>query len=347
MKYNELGRTGLKVSELCLGSMTWGSQNTMAEGHDQIDFALDHGINIIDTAEMYPVNPVRAETVGKTEEIIGEWFAKTGRRNDVILATKISGAGQKMVRDGAPISSTSVAEAVDQSLTRLKTDVIDIYQLHWPNRGSYHFRQNWRFDATKQDRDGIDDNFLDVLQEIQRQVDAGKIRYFALSNESTWGTAKWLRLSEDHNLPRVQCVQNEYNLLCRHYDLDMAELSHHEDVGLFAFSPLATGLLTGKYAPDVTPAGSRRALNGNLGGRITPRVWPAVEGYKAVADKHGLDFTQMSLAWSLTRPFMMSAIFGATSVEQLKTIIGAADLTLSEEVLDDIAAAHHQTPMPY
>lgn len=346
MRYNELGRTGLKVSELCLGSMTWGTQNTMEEGHQQIDYALDHGINIIDTAEMYPVNPVRAETVGDTEKVIGEWFARTGRRNDVVLATKVSGGGQ-VVRGGAPITSGTFHEALDQSLARLKTDVIDIYQLHWPNRGSYHFRQSWTFDATKQVREGIDENFLDVLQEVQRAVDAGKIRYFALSNESAWGTAKWLRLSEDHNLPRVQCMQNEYSLLCRYYDLDMAEQSYHEDVGLFAYSPLATGLLTGKYTGDVTPAGSRRSLNGNLGGRAVPTVWPAVDAYQAVAKKHGLDFTQMSLAWCLTRPFMMSAIFGATTLDQLKTAIGAADLTLSDDVMGDIAAVYKQHPMPY
>lgn len=347
MRYNELGRTGIKVSELCLGSMTWGTQNTPEEGHAQIDASLDLGVNFIDTAEMYPTNPVKAENVGRTEEIIGEWFAKTGRRDDVVLATKITGKGQKLVRDGEGINAQTVREAIENSLKRLKTDVIDLYQLHWPNRGSYHFRQNWRFDASAQNPEETEANMLDVLQEIQKQVDAGKIRHFALSNESAWGAAKWLQLSRDHNLPRVQSIQNEYNLLCRHYDLDLAELSQHEDVGLLAFSPIAAGLLSGKYQPDVTPAGSRRSLNSELGGRISPRVWPAVEAYAKIAGKHGLNLTQMSLAWCLTRPFMTSAIFGATSMDQVKTAIGAADLVLSKDVLDEIATVHKEHPVPY
>jgi len=347
MRYNELGRTGIKVSELCLGSMTWGTQNTLEEGHAQIDAALDHGVNFVDTAEMYPVNPVTAENIGRTEEIIGDWFAKTGRRDDVVLATKITGKGQKMVRDGAGINAVTIREAVENSLKRLKTDVIDLYQLHWPNRGSYHFRQNWHFDASGQNPEETEANMLEVLQEVQHLVDAGKIRHFALSNESAWGTAKWLQLSRDHNLPRAQSIQNEYNLLCRHYDLDLAELTQHEDVGLLAFSPIAAGLLSGKYRPDVTPAGSRRSLNSNLGGRISPRVWPAVAAYAEVARKHDLNLTQMSLAWCLTRPFMTSAIFGATSMEQLKTALGAADLVLSEDILGDIAMVSKAHPVPY
>jgi aryl-alcohol dehydrogenase-like predicted oxidoreductase len=347
MRYNELGRTGIKVSELCLGSMIWGTQNTLEEGHTQIDTALDHGINFIDTAEMYPVNPVSAENVGRTEKIIGEWVAKTGRRQDVVLATKITGKGQKLIREGIGINAASIREAVENSLRRLKTDVIDLYQLHWPNRGSYHFRQNWRFDARGQNPAETEANMLEVLQEIQKQVDAGKIRHFALSNESAWGTAKWLQLSRDHNLPRVQSIQNEYNLLCRHYDLDMAELSQHEDVGLLAFSPIAAGLLSGKYQNDVTPVGSRRTFSNILGGRITPRVWPAVDAYVAVAKKHGMDPAQMALAWCLTRPFMTAAIFGATSMEQLKTALGAADLVLSDDVFEDIATINKAHPVPY
>lgn len=347
MRYNELGRTGIKVSELCLGSMTWGTQNTLEEGHEQIDAALDLGVNFIDTAEMYPTNPVLAENVGRTEEIIGEWIAKTGRRDDFVLATKITGIGQRMVRDGAAITAVTLREAVEGSLARLKTDVIDVYQLHWPNRGSYHFRQNWAFDASTQDKASAEASMLEILQEVQRLENEGKIRHFALSNESAWGTAKWLQLARDHNLPRVQSIQNEYNLLCRHFDLDMAELNHHEDVSLLAFSPIAAGLLSGKYKEDVTPAGSRRDLNAGLGGRITPRVWPAVEAYGEVAQRHGLDLAQMALAWCLTRPFMTSAIFGATSISQLETAIGAADLVFSDEVLADIAIVHKAHPVPY
>jgi len=347
MRYKTLGRTDLNVSELCLGSMTWGSQNSAKEGHAQIDMALDHGVNFIDTAEMYPTNPVRAETIGGTEEVIGEWFAQTGRRGDVILATKVSGAGQRMVRDGAPISAATIREAVESSLRRLKTDMIDLYQLHWPNRGSYHFRQCWTFDASRQDSAATRAHMLDVLEEMQRQVDAGRVRHFGLSNESAWGSAEWLRLAEENGLPRVASIQNEYSLLCRIFDLDLAELCHHEDVGLLAFSPLACGMLSGKYAPDRTPKGSRRSATPDLGGRITPRVWPAIDAYLEIARKHRLDPCQMALAWCNSRPFMGSVIFGATSLAQLETALGAADMILPDEVLTDIAAAHRAHPMPY
>jgi len=347
MRYNELGRTGLKVSELCLGSMTWGTQNTMAEGHAQIDRALERGVNFIDTAEMYPANPVKAATVGDTEAIIGEWFAKSGRRADVIMATKITGRGNAQVRNGEPITATAIRAALDSSLTRLKTDYVDLYQLHWPNRGSFQFRQNWTFDATKQPRDGVGENMLEVLEEVQRQVDAGKVRHFGLSNESAWGTANWLRLAEDHGLPRVQSVQNEYSLLCRHFDTDMAELSYQEDVGLLAFSPLAAGLLSGKYGPDLIPPGTRRVATPELGGRVSPRVWPAIEAYHAIARKHGLDPVEMALAWCLTRPFMTTAIFGATTLAQVDKALNASDLTLSDEVMGEIATAHKAHPMPY
>ncbi len=347
MRYNTLAKTDLKVSELCLGSMTWGSQNTAAEGHAQIDMALDHGVNFIDTAEMYPTNPMRAETIGGTEEVIGEWIAKSGRRRDVILATKVTGAGQRLVRDGAPISADTVRTAIEGSLRRLQTDVIDLYQLHWPNRGSYHFRQNWTFDATGQARGEVGAHMLDVLEEMQRQVEAGRVRHFGLSNESAWGTAEWLRLAEANGLPRVASIQNEYSLLCRVFDLDLAELCHHEDVGLLAFSPLACGLLSGKYAPDVTPSGSRRAATPDLGGRLTSRVWPAIDAYLGIARKHGLDPCQMALAWCASRPFMASVIFGATSPKQLRIALNAAQTDLSDELLQEIAAAHKSHPMPY
>lgn len=347
MQYRKLGRSDLNVSTLCLGSMTWGMRNTETEAHAQIDAALGAGINFIDTAELYPTYPILAENVGDTETIIGNWFEKTGRRQDVILATKIAGAGQKMVRDGAPITAKGIRVAMEGSLKRLKTDVIDLYQLHWPNRGSYHFRQSWTYEALKQDRAEVKEHMLEVLGEIQRQVDAGRIRYFGLSNESAWGTAQWLRLAEENNLPRVQSVQNEYSLLCRIYDLDMAELSHNEDVDLLGFTPLASGLLSGKYTPDTTPPNTRRAVAADLGGRVTPLVWPAIDAYLAVAKKHGLDPVQMALAWAMTRPFMGSVILGSTSLEQLGTCMGAADIALSDEVLDDIVLAYKAHPQPF
>ena len=347
MQKRPLGRTGLDVTTLCLGSMTWGSQNTEAEGHAQIDRALDAGVNFIDTAEMYPVNPVRAETIGRTEEIIGAWFASTGRRDDVILATKHSGEGLKHVRGGAPISSDTIPQAVEGSLRRLRTDHIDLYQFHWPNRGSYMFRQNWTFDPSGQDRAATIAHVEDALEALQRQVDKGNIRHFGLSNDSAWGTAQWLRVADERGWPRVASIQNEYSLLCRLYDTDLAELSVNEDVGLLAFSPLAAGLLSGKYQNGAVPEGSRMSLNGDLGGRKTARVFPAVSAYLDIARRHGLDPVQMALAWVVQRPFTCSAIFGATSPEQLECALGAADVTLSDEVLRDIDAAHRDHPMPY
>ena len=347
MQYAKLGSSDLNVSKLCLGSMTWGMKNTEAEAHAQLDMALDAGVNFIDTAELYPTYPILAEKVGRTEEIIGNWFARSGRRGDVLLATKVTGAGQPKVRDGAPVTAAVIREAVEGSLRRLQTEVIDLYQLHWPNRGSYHFRQYWTYDASKQDRDRVRDDMLEILQEMQRLVAAGKVRHFGLSNESAWGTATWLHLAETHGLPRVVSIQNEYSLLCRIFDTDLAELAHQENVGLLAYTPLASGLLTGKYAPEATPEGSRRSVAPDLGGRVTPRVWPAIEAYHAVARRHGLDPVQMAIAWARGRPFMGAVIVGASSTEQLERILGAADLELGEDVLADISAAHKAHPMPF
>lgn len=347
MRQNPLGRTGLQISELCLGSMTWGTQTPKTDAFRQIDMALERGVNIIDTAEMYPVNPLLKKTQGDSERIIGDWFSQSGRRDEVLLATKVSGAGHMNVRNGAPISGATIRQAVEGSLLRLKTDHIDLYQLHWPNRGSYMFRQNWAFDASSQNRVETLAHMEEVLETLQALIDAGKICHVGLSNESAWGTAQWLRLSKERGLPRMASIQNEYSLLCRLFDLDLAELAHHEDVGLLAFSPVAAGLLSGKYAPDVTPQGSRRSFVANLGGRITPRVWPAVAAYVGIARKYGLDPVHMALAWAMTRPFMASVIFGATTLPQLDHALGAAGIVLSQEVMDEIASAHRAHPMPF
>ncbi|MEM0922917.1 MAG: aldo/keto reductase [Pseudomonadota bacterium] len=347
MTHRRLGQSDLMVSPLCLGSMTWGSQNSAAEGHAQIDRALEAGINFIDTAEMYPVNPIRAETQGRTEEILGTWFAQSGRREEVILATKVSGAGAAGSRGGEPITGNAMRRAVDASLGRLRTDRIDLYQLHWPNRGSYHFRKYWRYDPAGESRASINANIRDVLETAASLIAEGKIRHLGLSNESAWGTAQFLRIADSDGLPRVVSIQNEYSLLCRIFDLDLAELCHHEGVSLLPFSPLAAGILSGKYQGDATPAGSRRSINANLGGRITPRLEPAVQAYLDIAERHGLDPCQMALAWTLTRPATASTIFGATSLTQLETLLPAADLTLSEEILVEIQAAHKAHPMPF
>ncbi|MBY6136990.1 aldo/keto reductase [Leisingera sp. XS_AS12] len=347
MKMNPLGRTGIMVSELCLGTMTFGTQTPEDEAHAQIDMALAQGVNFLDTAEMYPVNPIRAETIGDSERIIGNWNAATGRRAEYILATKHSGEGMQHVRGGAPISAATIAPTIEASLKRLKTDYIDLYQFHWPNRGSYMFRKNWDYDPSQQDRAATLANMEDCLQALQKEVDRGTIRAFGLSNESAWGTAQWLRLSEEMGWPRVASIQNEYSLLCRLYDTDLAELSVNEDVGLLAFSPLATGLLTGKYQEGGLPEGSRKTINTDLGGRDTPRVYAAVDAYLDIAARHGLDPVHMALAWCRTRPFMASAIFGATRLSQLEHALKSVEVELSQEVLDEINAAHRAHPMPY
>jgi len=346
MKTRPLGRTGLKTGIYSLGTMTFGTQTSEADAHRQLDMAVAAGINLIDTAELYPVNPISAETCGASEAIIGNWLQKSGKRQDVLIATKIAGSGAKAVRGGAAISPETVASAVDNSLKNLQTDVIDLYQLHWPNRGSYHFRQNWKFTPSTQSKETTLSEIEAVLDALQKQVDAGKIRHIGLSNESAWGTAQFLRISQARGLPRVATIQNEYNLLCRHFDLDIAELSHHEDVGLLAFSPLATGILTGKYSGDITPHPSRRSVNPTMSGRLTPASFAASDDYTALARAHGLDPVHMALAFCSSRPFMAASIVGATNADQLAHLLKGADLELSSEVLDGIQAIYRRNPVP-
>lgn len=345
MKMNPLGRTGIMVSELCLGTMTFGRHTDVEDAHAQMDVALEGGINFIDTAEMYPVNPVQKETIGRSEEVLGLWFEKTGRRNDWVLATKHSGEGS-LARDGAPITSASIPGTIEASLKRLKTDTIDLYQFHWPNRGSYMFRKNWSFDPSGQNRAETVQHMHDCLGALSREVERGTIRAFGLSNESAWGTAMWLRIADETGGPRVASIQNEYSLLCRLADTDLAELMVNEEVGLLPFSPLAQGLLTGKYQ-DGIPAGSRRVVNPELGGRMTDRVLPAVEAYARVARDFGLDLTNMALCWSARRPFVASTIFGATRVDQLHHLLGAADMQLDAWLLAALDEVHKAHPMPY
>ncbi|AOF91365.1 aldo/keto reductase [Sinorhizobium sp. RAC02] len=346
MKYHPLGRTGISVSEICLGTMTWGSQNSEQDAHDQLDYAFSQGVNFIDTAELYPTTPLSPETYGDTERFIGSWMKARGNRDKVVLATKVAGPGRPYIRDGAPISRAGILEAIDNSLSRLKTDYLDLYQLHWPNRGHYHFRNAWSYDPSKQDREKVAAELAEILETIGDIVKAGKVRALGLSNDTAWGTMRMLKLAEDKGLPRVASIQNEYNLLYRTFDLDLAELSHHEDIGLLAYSPLAAGLLTGKYLDGAKPEGSRLMKNGDLGGRYQPLQEPAVRAYMELAKEHGIDPAQMAIAFCLTRPFMASAIIGATSMEQLKTDIGAADLTLSADVMNGIRRIHRLYPAP-
>ncbi len=347
MKTLPLGRSGIEVKDWCLGTMTFGNQTPQDDAHRQIDMSLDVDLNFVDTAEMYPVNPIRAETVGRSEEVIGNWCAKTGRRDELVIATKVSGDNPGWVRGGEGYSGAMMRDAVEGSLRRLQTDVIDLYQMHWPMRGSYMFRQNWTYDPSGQDRQQTMDHMHDVLSALGELVKDGKIRAIGMSNESAWGMTKWVDMAEEHGLPRMASVQNEYSLLCRLYDTDMAEMAVNEDVTLLSFSPLACGLLTGKYQGGAVPEGSRMSIGPGLGGRMTPRTLDVTQAYLDLAKKHGLDPVHMSMAWQRSRPFPISAIFGTTTSEQLAHILEGRDLELSAELCSEIDQLHRAQPAPY
>ncbi len=354
MQYSKLGRTGLDVSRVCLGTMTWGEQNTEAEGHEQMDYAVERGINYFDTAELYAVPP-SAPTYGKTEEIIGTWFQKTGKRQDIILASKVAGQGLPWIREGKPMTGESVRVAVEGSLKRLQTDYIDLYQLHWPNRRYPHHGFNFpgKIDFTAISTAAIEDNLMDLFEAVDEIIKSGKVRFLGLSNDTAWGMMKWLEMSKDKGGPRVQSLQNEFSLLDRTDDPYVAETCVREDIAYLPYSPLAMGLLSGKYANGQIPDGTRWAVEKRLGGgrhgnfRSTAASHAAVDGYIAVAKKHGLDVCQMALKFVDMQKFVTSTIIGATSMEQLKTDIDAFDLKLSAEVMADIETVYRQYPIPY
>lgn len=344
MEFRPLGRTGITVSRICLGTMTWGGQNTEADAHAQIETALDAGVNFLDTAEAYSIPPT-PHSYGRTETIIGSWLKIPGNRARVVLASKISGGGQHWVRGGSRPDRRTIIEALDGSLRRLNTDYLDLYQIHWPARGHFHFETTWQFRAEAQDRQDAPAYLTEVLETLDDQVRAGKLRAVGLSNESSWGIMQFLHLAETRGLSRIASIQNEYSLLRRHFDLDLAEISHHEDVSLLAYSPLAAGVLTGKYLDGAMPKGSRGDFSGAMW-RANRYSEPAVRAYIELAHRHGLDPAQMAIAFTLTRPFVTSVIIGATTPEQLRTDLAAADITLSEAVLTDIDALHRLHPRP-
>ena len=347
MKKLTLGRTDIEVSDWCLGTMTFGNQTSTADAHRQMDMALDAGINFLDTAEVYPVNPIGPETAGNSEKIVGEWIAKSGRRDEYVIATKVAGDNPGWVRGGAGYNGAIIKQAVEGSLQRLQTDVIDLYQMHWPLRGSYMFRQNWRYDPSGQNRQETYDHMCDVLSSLNDLVAEGKIRAIGMSNESAWGMVRWMDVAAENGWPRMASVQNEYSLMCRLYDTDMAEMAVNEDVTLLSFSPLACGLLTGKYAGGAVPDGSRMSLVPNLGGRMTDRTLDVAQIYVDYAASQGLDPAQMALAWQRSRPFAVSAIFGATTSEQLAQLLGGVDLELSDEQTATLDQLHRENPMPF
>lgn len=350
MKYNILGNSKLNVSEYCLGSMTWGEASSEATGHWQLDAALEYGINFIDTAEMYPTNPMRKETAGRTEEIIGSWVKKRKHHSDVIIATKITGNGSATIRDGGPITKDQIIKSLDDSLLRLNVDYVDLYQLHWPNRGSYHFRKYWNFNPTNQSSEEMAEHVEEVLLVSTELIKQGKIRALGLSNESAWGTLKFLEIAKRNDMTKVVSIQNEYSLLCRLFDTDLAEICHHENVQLLSYSPLAAGLLSGKYQKGKIPKGSRLDAttnsSPNLSGRIGPTTFNAVDDYIKIAQNFNIDPVHMALAFCASRPFMGSVIFGATTNRQLSHILNGLDITLSSELLTALNTVNRKNPMP-
>jgi aryl-alcohol dehydrogenase-like predicted oxidoreductase len=343
MKYRPLGTTGLEVSALCLGTMTWGEQNTEAEAHEQLDYAVDQGINFIDTAEMYPVPP-KAETQGLTEQYVGTWLKRRSDRDKLVLATKIAGPGMDHVRDGkSRFTKAQLHDAVDASLQRLQTDYIDLYQLHWPARRTNFFG---KLGYKPSDKDDILTPVQEVLEGLQELVKAGKIRHFGLSNETPWGVMRFLATAEQQGLPRVQSVQNPYNLLNRTYEVGLAEISHREQCGLLAYSPLGFGMLSGKYLNDQWPEKGRLTLYKRFSRYLNEQGKAATAEYVALARKHGLDPAQMALAFVTSRPFLTSNIIGATTMEQLKANIASKDVQLSEEVIQGIEDIQTRIPNP-
>lgn len=348
MERRRLGKTDIEVSIVCLGTMTWGKQNTEEEGHAQLDRALESGINFIDTAEMYAVPP-SPETYGKTESIIGNWLAaRPGTRENIILATKVAGRGLRWVRQGKGIDRKNILEAIDHSLKRLQTDYVDLYQLHWPNRPFYHFGGYWKFAPDGEDTAAQEENFHEVLETLGELQKSGKILHAGLSNESAWGTMKYLELAGRFSLPRMESIQNEYSLLYRLHEPDLAEISTREKVSLLAYSPLATGLLTGKYRKGRIPEGSRWKIQSSRHNqRNTPQAHAAVEAYLAISEKHGIPLHQMALAFAHQRYFMTSVIIGATSLEQLDSNIQAFNTRLSDELLKEIEQVRRDYPIPF
>ena len=351
MKRVTLGGSDIEVSAICLGTMTFGNQTDEGDAQRQMDRALDAGITFFDSAEMYPVNPVRRETIGATEEIVGRWLAGAGRRERVEIATKMTGPSQ-MVRDGAPCDGATMRAAIDGSLRRLRTDRIDLYQLHWPVRGTWAFRQNWSH-APKADKTRILDHMADILAAASQARRAGKIGAFVLSNETAWGLARWCDVADRTGAPRPVAIQNEYSPLCRLYDTDLAETAVQEDVTLLGFSPLAAGLLTGKYSGGAVPGGSRASVDkahggqGRLGGRLTARAIAAADAFGALASGHGWDRVHMAVLWQATRPFKAIPIIGATSVTQLDHLLAGMDQALPEDLVRAIDRLHRDHPQPY
>ena len=346
MKYRKLGRTDTEVSLIGLGTMTWGEQNTEAQAHEQLDYALSRGINLVDTAEMYPVPP-KAETQGRTETYIGTWLAKTKRRQDIVLASKAAGPVRDPkrpghIRDGKTnLDRKNLTAALDASLKRLQTDYLDLYQLHWPDRTTATFGREYPW--IKDEYTTPIEETLEVLQDFVR---AGKVRHIGVSNETPWGVSQFIKHAENRDLPRIATIQNPYSLLNRVYETGLSEFSHLEQVSLLAYSPLAMGVLSGKYVGGARPEGARLTLFTRFTRYSNPQSEAATEQYVKLARDHGLSPTHLALAWVNQQPSVASNLIGATTLEQLKEDIDSVDVTLSDELLKAIDAIHAQHPNP-
>ncbi len=346
MEYTKLGKTDIKVSRICLGTMTWGEQNTEVEAHEQLDYAIDSGINFIDTAEMYPVAP-RKETQGLTETYIGTWLANRQDRDKLIIATKVCAQADwtAYMRDGKPrLDKKNIHAALNASLKRLQTDYIDLYQTHWPERDTNFFGKLNYYHAPEKDGVPIAET-MGVLDDLVKE---GKIRTIGISNETAWGCAEYLRVANEQGLARIVSIQNPYNLLNRTFEVGLSEFAHRENVGLLAYSPLAFGVLSGKYLNGAKPEGSRLALFDRFTRYTNPQANAATKAYIALAKENGLDPSQMALAYVNSRPFLTSNIIGATSMEQLKTDIESIDIKLPKDIIRAIEAIHEkiQNPSP-
>ncbi len=343
MQYNELGRTGLSVSEVCLGTMTWGEQNTEREAHAQLDLAIDQGINFIDTAEMYPI-PTREETQGLTEQYLGTWLKQRGRRDDLVIATKATGPSRnhEYLRGGPRLNAEHLTKAVEDSLVRLQTDYIDLYQLHWPERKANYFgKLGYRHESGS---DVI--TIEETLAACEQLVRSGKVRHIGLSNETPWGLHEYLRLSDAGRGPRVASVQNPYNLLNRLYEVGLAEMSIREDAGLLAYSPLAFGMLSGKYAGGREPKGARLSLYKGFKRYTSEQARATTDRYVEVARKHNLTPVQLALGFVTAQPFVTANIIGATSTDQLQETIDGALTRIPDDALEAIEAVHLSQPNP-
>ncbi|ABM04949.1 aldo/keto reductase [Psychromonas ingrahamii 37] len=350
MEFTTLGSSGLPISKVCLGSMTWGLQNNQQDANQQIDYAISQGINFIDTAEMYAVPP-SPDTYGKTESILGNWLAENkNKRKDLIIATKIAGAGVPWIRDGGPITGDAVVAAVDASLKRLQTDYIDLYQLHWPNRTSPHFNKHWPNQLTFSEVSAEDHTaqMLDILQGLNRCVKAGKIRHCGLSDDTPWGINTYLKLSEKHDLPRMVSIQNEFSLLHAKDWPYLIENCIHEDIAYLPWSPLAGGMLSGKYLNGARPEGSRWTLEQRNGlFRDTPAAQKAISAYAEIAKQNGFTPAQLALAWCNQVDGVTSTIIGATNINQLQDDIKAFSMPLNQQALIDIESVFKTYPVPF